>query len=115
MGLAVLLNLPVNQELIDQFSFANQDSHRKIAAVVFRNMNGMVIPQFALDPIPIFPGGLLTWGLNHQATHNVQNQILGIPGDDLTSIEFSNEAELSSWIQQHFIEHYLAETRLGIT
>jgi hypothetical protein len=115
VGLATLLNLPRDQNLIGQFSFANQDSHRKIAAAVFAQMKGMIIPQYALDPIPLFQGGLLTWGLNHQATHNVQNEILGIQGEDLTSLDFQDEAQLSSWIQQHFIEHYQAEAKLGVT
>ena len=114
MGLATLLNLPINHELIDKFSFENQDSHRRIAAAVFTQMNGIVLPIFVVDPIPAVPGGLLDWGLNHQAMHNAQNQILGIPGEDLTGLDFSDEAQLSSWIQQHFIEHYLAETKLGV-
>jgi hypothetical protein len=115
MALANLLNLPRDRALIGVFSFSNQDSHRKIAAAVFAQMKGMIIPQYVLDPIPLYAGGLLTWGLNHQATHNVQNEILGIQGEDLTSLDFQDEAQLSSWILQHFNEHYLAESKLGVT
>jgi hypothetical protein len=115
MSLATLLNLPTTNHLIQQFSFANQDSHRKIADAVFAQMKGMVIPVFAVDPIPLFPGGLLDWSLSHQAMHNVQNEILGIQGEDLTSLDFQDEAQLSSWILQHFNEHYLAESKLGVT
>jgi hypothetical protein len=45
----------------------------------------------------------------------VQNEILGIQGEDITSLDFQDEAQLSSWIQQHFIEHYQAEGKLGVT
>jgi hypothetical protein len=113
MGLATLANLPVTPELVAQFAFANMDSHRKIAGAVFAAM-GQIIPLYPLDPIPLFPGGLLTWARNHQSTHDVQNAILGIRGDDLTSVDFTNEEQLSAWIFEHFAEHYAAETQLGI-
>jgi len=114
MGLAVLLNLPVTPELITQFSFSNQDSHQKIADAILRKFN-MTIPIYPLDPIPPTKEGLLTWGLNHQSAHNAQNEILGIQGQDISEVDFKSEGELASWIQEHFIEHYLAETQLQVT
>lgn len=114
MGLATLLNLPTTPELITQFSFANADSHQKIAAALQAKMT-IIIPVYPLDPIPPTQEGLLDWGLNHQNAHNAQNEPLGIQGDDITAIDFKNEEQLAAWVQQHFIEHYLAETKLGVT
>lgn len=115
MGLATLANLPTNEELLQQFSFANMDSHRKISDTIFRTMSGMILPIFPLDPIPLYPGGLSVWARNHQSIHDQQNLILGIRGDDLTSVDFRDENQLAEWILQHFNEHYLAENQLRIT
>ena len=116
MALATLLNLPTSPELVAQFSFANQDSHVKIAAAIRENQKyRQNIPIYPLDPIPPFAAGRLVWGLNHQNAHNTQNQILRIQGQDITSVDFQNDEQLAAWIQQHFIEHYLAETMLGVT
>ena len=115
MGLATLLNLPTTPELLTQFSFANQDSHRKIAAAAFAQKNGVVLPVYPVDPIPLFGGGIQVFGYNHQVMHDAMDALLGIQGQDLTGLNFENEAQLSAWIQQHFIEHYQAETMLGVT
>ena len=115
MGLATLLNLPTTQELIAQFSFANQDSHRKINAAIRASAKfGQVLPEYPLDPIPLFQNGLIVWSLNHQNAHNNQNQVLGIAGQDLTVNFAESEEQLFAFIQDHFIEHYQAETMLGV-
>jgi hypothetical protein len=114
MGLANLLNLPVTPELINAFSFANQDSHQKIAAAILKKFD-KTVPLYPLDPIPPTQEGLLDWGLNHQAAHSAQNDILNIQGQDISEVNFENEEQLASWIQEHFVEHYLAETQLGVT
>ena len=116
MALANLLNLPTSLELIAQFSFSNQNSHVKIAEAIRANRKyGQEVPIYPLDPIPPFENGRLVWGLNHQNAHNIQNQILHIQGQDITSVDFQNDEQLAAWIQQHFIEHYLAEIMLGVT
>lgn len=115
MGLANLLNIPNSPELIAQFGFANQDSHFKIATAIRANAKfGQNIPVYPLDPIPPTENGLMIWGLNHQNWHNNQNQILSISGQDISQFP-RNEEEMAAWIQDHFIEHYLAETMLGVT
>jgi hypothetical protein len=115
MALANLLNLPVTTELLAQFSWSNMDSHRRINAAIFRQKNGLVIPEFVLDPIPLLDeNGLLVWGLNHQAMHATMDQANDVQGEDLSAPNFRNISELSSWMQQHFVEHYLNETKLGI-
>jgi hypothetical protein len=90
------------------------DSHRRINAAIFQQKSGQIVPEYVLDPIPTTQNGLLDWGLNHQAMHATMDQILNVQGQDLTTVDFRNIDELSSWIQQHFVEHYLAETQLGI-
>jgi hypothetical protein len=115
LALAVLLNLPTTPELVAQFSFANQDSHVKINAAIQANPKfGQILPVYPLDPIPPFQNGRITWGLSHQNAHDNQNQVLGIQGQDITAWP-ENEEQMAAYIQQHFIEHYLAETMLGVT
>lgn len=115
MGLATLLNIPNTLELIAQFASANQDSHVKITAAIRANSKfGQTIPVYPLDPIPPTENGLMVWGLNHQNWHNNQNLILGVQGQDISLFPRTDE-EMAAWIQDHFIEHYLAETMLGVT
>lgn len=114
MGLATLANIPTTDELLAQFAFANMDSHRRIAAAIFRQMNGMVVPEFPLDPVPLSPDARLVWALNHQAMHNSQNGILGVDGQDFTETDFDSPEQLTYYIQRHFIEHLEAEKQLGI-
>jgi hypothetical protein len=42
------------------------------------------------------------------------DSILGIAGNDLSDVDWSNPDQLESWVWLHAQEHYRAETILGI-
>ena len=97
---------------MNEFSFANQDHHLQIAREIYRQAN-LIIPVYSLDPINPQDAGVFLY--QHQQAHNAQNSILGIAGNDLTTIDLTNKGELEEWILIHFQEHYTAQQLLGLT
>ena len=109
--LASLYNIPSDERSFWHFSFANTDQHRQIISAI-RSLYKINLPEYILDPIPQddFPA----WAYRHQQMHNQQNQVLGIAGNDLTTLDITKQDEVSDWIQLHAKEHYQAATKLGI-
>ena len=117
MAIGTLFTLPNTADDWLQFSFANLDSHIKIAAAIQKKY-GTLISTYPLDPIPWldFDRKIINpvWLYNHQAAHNFQNAILGIEGNDLTVLDWSRPDEVASWIDLHANEHRVAAQRLGL-
>ena len=111
MSIPQLYNVPLTKEELAIWTFANADEHGKIAAAAMAQLNA-TLPLFPLDPIPLFDIG--TWAYNHQAIHDAQNAVLGIAGNDLTTIDLYDTAQLSNWIHLHSQEHYQAAGLLGL-
>lgn len=115
MSLATLLNIPADihdQEAFDQFSFSNQNSHNKIVAAILAQ-HDTTLSIYVLDPMPLHDPGV--WLQNHQQAHNDFNSITGVPGNDLTSVDWNNEQEKAYWMELHWSEHQQNEQILGIT
>ena len=112
MGLPTLYNLPSTPETLDAFSFANMDEHRKIAAALLAQLT-VDIALYPLDPMGLGQD-LGNWLYNHQIVHNAQNAALGIAGNDLTTVDFTDISQLTNWIELHAGEHYQASQLLGL-
>lgn len=111
MSLPSLFNVPLTPQELAIWTFANMDEHSKIAAAALAQLKA-TLPLFPLDPIPLFDIG--TWAYNHQVIHDAQNAVLGIAGNDLTTIDLNDTAQLANWIQLHAQEHYQAAGLLGL-
>jgi hypothetical protein len=118
MAIGTLFSLPNTAEDWLQFSFANADSHIKIAAAIQKKY-GRLIPTFPLDPVPWldFDRRIINpvWLYNHQQAHDLQDGILGIQGADYTAGDLNRRDELDNFTRLHGNEHLLAETMLGVT
>lgn len=110
MALGPLFSVPRTPEDLQTFSFANFDSHNRIA-IAINAKYGINIQTFPIDPFVLTDPVILR---NHQQAHNLQNGILGINGADYTEFDFSREDEFDQFIQLHGNEHRLAENKLGI-
>ena len=113
MGLAAIYNVPDDARSLAHFAFINRMSHQSIAAAIFTQTNGANIPLPVLDPIPL-GNALRTWLVQHQQTHNQQNAILGILGNDLTDVDFTKPEQVSAWIKLHADEHTQAHNILSL-
>jgi len=105
MSLIVLYEPPKTQADLNVWSFANASQHRDINRVIFET-TGDILPDFVLDPFD--PNDMNSWLYQHQMMHNAQNAVLGIAGFNLTELDWSNEAELATWLWNHGQEHYQA-------
>lgn len=111
MSLASLWNVPSTREELDTWGFSHLAHHRDVNAQIYR-LTGINIEQFPLDPIdPKNPG---QWEYHHQDMHAAVNQVLGISGFDLTSIDWNKSTELAGWIQSNGTEHRQWADILGI-
>jgi len=111
MAVGFLFTVPQDPGELAQWSFANMAHHVDIARVIFEKGGGR-IDQFLLDPINL--GDPAQWVYLHQLAHNQQNRILGIQGQDLTGVDFTNPDIFESWVYIHANEHYQAGAILGL-
>lgn len=111
MGVATLYNVPTNSNEMNIFSFNNLAEHEKIANAIFNKYN-IAVPIFVIDPIPLFNLG--AWLQQHQVLHNIMNNVLGTNSNDLTTVDFNDQTQLSEWIWLHAQEHYQAAATLEL-
>ena len=112
MALPNLYNAITDDKSLMEFSFANVDEHRKILAAI-RNTYNINLQEYIIDPIPSWD--FSAWAYRHQQMHNEQNSVLGITGNDLTSVDFTKQDQVYAWAQLHAQEHYQAAQILRIT
>lgn len=113
MSLATLLNVPPanDQSAFDEFSFSNQDSHNRIVNAIYGQMS-TTLSIYVLDPMPF--EDIDVWLRNHQQMHNDMNGVTGVAGNDLTSVDWTNDQEKAYWVELHWAEHQQNEKKLGI-
>lgn len=110
--LATLYNVFTDRAGLNQFSFANDDLHRRINVAISTQHN-VNLPYYVLDPIPT-NDGLRAWLRRHQDIHNQMDQLLGIVGNDLSDVDFNRPEQIASWVWLHAQEHFQANLKLGI-
>lgn len=108
--IAALFNIPRFPTQWQTWSFHNFDAHQTGARLASAQF-GFQIDTFLLDPIPFNDFG--TWLYTHQTAHNVLNAVLGLQGNDLTSIDPTDAVELTDWIELHAKEHVAWGNALG--
>jgi hypothetical protein len=111
MALATLYNIPSDDNEMNIFSFTNQDEHNKIAQAIYAKYS-ISVPFYVIDPMPLHDMG--TWLEQHQILHNYMNGVTNGNSNDLTSVDFTDEDQLTEWIWLHAQEHYFAAGVLGI-
>ena len=109
--LASIYNVFTDAQGLQSFSFANNDLHVQINRALFSQYQ-IEMPTYILDPISTQQPD--NWLYTHQNVHNLMNSVLGIAGNDLTDVDFSNKDQVASWIWLHAQEHLQASKKLGI-
>ena len=93
------------------WAFVHGQTHAQI--VQGAGKLGLQLFQYQLDPIA--PWDLKGWLLRHQAAHSDANQLLGLRGNDLQSVDFKDPKELRQWMYYNWQEESAICTRLGIS
>ena len=114
MAIAAIQNIPGTPEELAMWAFAHQAHHIDIVAEIYR-LGNISLPQYILDPFdPGNPEAINLWLYLHQQMHDNQNFILGIAGNNLTEVDWSDQGELAGWINLNFSEHLQASNILGV-
>lgn len=93
------------------WAFAHMAHHRDINRKIYE-LVAISLPEYILDPVN--PDDTGDWEYLHQLTHDNQNALLGIQGQDLTGINWRDPRLLSSWIFLNSNEHLQASNILLI-
>src|ERR1700693_3796602 len=98
-GLAGLYSIPQSPDEWRQWSFVHAAHHRDISLLLF-TIYGVSSESFALDPIPgAAPDD--SWLLMNQSAHIVMDATLGINSCNLENVDFTDQAQLQTWINNH--------------
>jgi len=93
------------------WAFAHMAHHRDINRVIYLLVK-VALPEYMLDQIN--PDDTGQWEDQHQSLHDVQNQLLGIKGNDLTGVNWKDRNLLEGWIFLHSNAHNQAANILRI-
>ena len=95
----------------DEWSFNNADDHTLVRDTIQRK-DAVNLVQY-----PLYPLNWERWDTfakTHQSAHNEINDLLGLPGTDLTGVDFNNPKRAEEWHLSHFREHEAWHENLGI-
>ena len=111
--LSGLLNVPSTKNQWDSWSFSHRNHHDQIRRAIQLETGGATnLFQYQLDPIP--ENNFDDWLARNQQAHNDMNQVLGLQGVDLSSVDVKDRKKLEAWVYTHWQEHQAAATTLGI-
>ena len=111
MSIAALVNIPGTDQELNQWAFAHAAHHRDCIRATFKK-KGVQLNEYILDPMSL-GYGFEQWIYLHQVMHNDMNAALGVPGFDLTDVNWTDPGNFSSFIQNNENEHYQWATILG--
>ena len=92
-----------------EWSFSHQANHQDTARVVFKT-KGVRVNVPPLDPIE----QTTSWLYNHQQLHADVNKALGIQGQNLLLVDWSDEESVLDWVLANFDDHQRQCTVLNL-
>lgn len=109
--IASIANIPSDPATLAQWSLSHATHHRDIARRILE-LENIAVTEYTIDPFNM--ENLANWLQLHQIMHNNQNAVLGIAGNNLSQVEWTDEGQLANWIGLHFREHLAASEILGV-
>jgi hypothetical protein len=110
---AQLFNIPKTPQDQGQWTLANAASHQFIVEQLQAQKPGMTLVRYVLDPVSRLD--VQNFLLRHQLMHNQMDELLGIKGNDYSSLDPTSGQAIETIWQQHANEHIQAETKLRST
>lgn len=101
----LLYNTPYDEGSLLEWSSIHQKDHFNIALQIQQKFSGTTVLLMPIDPVPL-QLDMLTWAMNHQFMHNEMDNVVGVAGFDLSSVNFMQREQLEIWINLHAWEHY---------
>jgi hypothetical protein len=108
--ISALINVPKSSADWTLWSFNHALIHQQIRTAL-ANL-GVATGDYVLDPIN--PKDVQEWLLRVQQAHSEMNAALGLQSNDLTGVDFSNQAQTAAWIYLNWQEDNAAAAALQI-
>lgn len=111
MSVANLFNIPKTPEEWGYWLLSNAAEHQQIVTAI--NMKtGALLDSFVLDPTP--QQDTQNFLSKHQVMHDQAEAVLGVGGNDYTSLDLNDPKATEYLWQQHANEHIQFRAKLGI-
>jgi hypothetical protein len=107
----MLFDITASDASLEQFFFWNAQDHIEISQAI-QAQKSVNLFQRVLDPVD--KDAIDAWMELHQQSHNDINQVLGLSGNDLSDLDFSNHARVREWMNLHAQEHQAMRQTLKI-
>lgn len=107
MSVATLFNIPKSAREQAEWSLANAASHIFIIERLEASKPGLQLTRYLLDPVN--EPDVQNWLLRHQLMHSQFDQLLGIGGNDFSTVNPAAAHEQDYLWLEHANEHILAE------
>lgn len=111
MSVANIFNIPNTDAELAIWSRMHMMWHRSMNVRILA-VHHIALPEFVLDPVDLSQGS--NFPQNHQTMHNNIDAILGVQGQDLLSIEWSDESARIGWFQSHALLTQLESNALEV-
>lgn len=111
MSLTQLRTIPATPRGWDEFQFWHYNHHKAIIAAALSVKN---VRLTLYDIFPISPDNVQGFLTNHQSLHNDMNSLYGVPGSDLSTVDFQNAKEVVAWTYLNWSEHVGVAQRCGL-
>lgn len=111
MALSEINTVPTSPEEFNSWGFTHMTFHRDTIRVIFQQYD-QNLTEYILHPFN--PNDMGTWLYHHQEMHFAQNQMLGIRGYDLNSLDWQDPNSVRDWFSKHSDEHTLVGQILNL-
>jgi hypothetical protein len=113
MGIAEIQAPPTTPDEMLSWSFVHMAHHRDIVRRI-QETKSVNLTEYPLDYFS--PEGTrgTNWLYNHAVMHNQMDQVLGIQGFNLNSLDWQDPDSVATWFDQHAAEHQQAGELLSI-
>ena len=109
--LPFIVEPPSDERGFDSWAYAHAIDHLEIITAITRTQ-GVTLPQYPLWPVNV--KDIDGWLEQHERAHNDMNQIMQTPGNDLSSVDFKNNAQAKAWFWIQYGEHQNVRQKLAI-
>jgi hypothetical protein len=110
MSLSQVIYPPPTKNGWQEWAFAHYQHHLAILTAM-REVKNADLPLYNIYPFDSHnPQG---WLEQHQQQHFDFENILGVQGNDLTSVDFTNKKQLDGWLFLNYTSHQSAAAILG--
>ena len=113
MALSDVLTTPETQRQRRDWHFAHRQHHEMIRAEI-QTKTKVNLPLLIMDPVGDSPEQVKNWLNDHQQMHDQTNGILGLPSNDLTTVNFEDDLQRNAWFFYNYEDHYQWAQKLKV-